>query len=244
MPVRKIPRNRLSVTGVINEKFLTSELNGESYLELDFYNVVAFDSTVKIAEDQPLCIEYLDDNSTLKAYTLDTKIIFKDYKSKSLLVEVKFLRDLIENKDAYKRKFEAAIRYSAQNGYEYRILSDFDIRTSYLRNAIFFRPYRTRSVDGAIDRKVEHIVKKENISTPNRIIEALKEEVEKVRVIVSMWRMISVGEICTDLNKLVTMDSDLKLGGSKGFFQNLEPKIISTITKSKLLDAGIDYQIN
>ena len=244
MPVRKIPRKRLSVTGVINEKFLTSELNGESYLELDFYNVVAFDSTVKIAEDQPLCIEYLDNDSTLRAYTLDTKIIFKDYKSKSLLIEVKFLRDLIENKDVYKRKFEAAIWYSTQNSYEYRILSDFDIRTSYLKNAIFFRPYRTRSVDGEIDSKVEHILKEEKISTPNRIIEILKKEVEKVRIIASMWRLISVGEICTDLMKLVTMDSDIKPGGSIGFFQNLEPQIISTNTKSKLLDAGIDYQIN
>ena len=104
MSVRKIRQNRLSVTGVINEKSLMSELNGESYLELDFYNIVGFDTTVKMAEDQPLRMEYFDDDSTLKKYTMDTKIIFKDYKTKSLLVEVKYLRDLIEKKDDYTGK--------------------------------------------------------------------------------------------------------------------------------------------
>ena len=244
MSVRKIRQNRLSVTGVINEKSLMSELNGESYLELDFYNIVGFDTTVKMAEDQPLRMEYFDDDSTLKKYTMDTKIIFKDYKTKSLLVEVKYLRDLIKKKDDYTGKFKAAIQYSAKNGYEYRILSDFDIRTSYLRNAIFFRPYRTRSVDGEIDAKIKHILKKEKVSTPHRIIETLKTEGEKVRVIAAMWRLISVGEVGTDLMQIVTMDSELKSGESKGFFKNLETKTISTITKSKLLGAGIDYQIN
>jgi hypothetical protein len=144
MPVRKIPKNYLTVTGSF-----ASRKNGhmdafESLLEKEFMLLLEFDETVSQFEPQPVTIAMTD---VVRGYTPDVLVYFHpDVETgknlKPQLVEVKHTDDLTRNAEKYAPKFAAAEKFAAEREWEFCVKTQVDIRIQRLINIKFLREYR------------------------------------------------------------------------------------------------------
>lgn len=140
--VRRIPLNVRSLTGsVLGQEF-------ESSLERDLLLLVHWDNEVEWYQSQPVRIDYFDSKNISRNYTPDLLISYRKKNSKEvadrkpLLSEVKYRADLAKDWKILKPKFKAARAYSKAKGYEFRIFTEKEIRTPYLKNIQFLWSYR------------------------------------------------------------------------------------------------------
>lgn len=144
MPVRKIPKNHLHVTGRFASK-KNGQMGGfESLLEKEYMLLLDFDDTVEGFEEQPVTIPV---PGVLKGYTPDLLVHFcadpaTGTARRPLLVEVKHMSDLAKNAEKYAPKFAAAALYVLERGWEFGIMTEKEIRTPRLANIKFLREYR------------------------------------------------------------------------------------------------------
>jgi hypothetical protein len=144
MPVRKIPKNHLVVTGSFASRKNCQMDAFESLLEKEYMLLLEFDEHVLRFEPQPVTIAV---PGISKGYVPDVLVhYYPDPTSgevlKPLLTEVKHTDDLQRNAEKYAPKFSAAEKYAAERGWEFRITTQVDIRTHRLANLKFLREYR------------------------------------------------------------------------------------------------------
>ena len=144
MPVRKIPKNYLGVTGSFASR-KNGQMGGfESLLEKEYMLLLDFDESVESFEEQPVTIPV---PGVARGYTPDVLVRFRADPATgqiraSLLTEIKHSDDLKKNAEKYAPKFAAADQYAAERGWEFRLTTEKDIRTPRLSNLKFLREYR------------------------------------------------------------------------------------------------------
>lgn len=144
MPVRKIPKNHLCVTGSF-----ASRKNGlmgtfESLLEKEYMLLLDFDVDVEGFEEQPVTIPM---PGVPRGYTPDVLVHFRadpvtGRVRAPLLTEIKHSDDLKKNAEKYAPKFTAAELYAAERGWQFGLTTEKEIRTVRLANLKFLREYR------------------------------------------------------------------------------------------------------
>lgn len=134
MPVRKIPKNHLFVTGAFSSR-KNSEMRGfESLLEKEYMLLLEFDNSVASFEEQPLTVPI---PGIAKGYTPDFAVHYNanqaaQEQQRSKLVEVKSSEDLKKNAEKYSKKFEFATEFANDRGWDFEIVTEKDIRTQRL----------------------------------------------------------------------------------------------------------------
>ena len=132
--VRRIPLNVRSLTGSVNGQGF------ESSLERDLLLLVHWDHEVEWYQSQPVKIEYTDSQGKRRSYTPDLLVSYRTINNpdqppktrKPLLCEVKYREDFAKQWKVLKPKFRAARVYAKANGYEFRVVTEREIRTDYL----------------------------------------------------------------------------------------------------------------
>jgi hypothetical protein len=213
MPVRKIPKNYRSVTGFVSSGVNANQVAFESTLERDFMLLVEFDSDVLSYEEQPVRIDYLSADDQARHYTPDILVTYRQTPTTlkpPLLVEIKYRQDLFENWRELKPKFRAARRYAKEQGWIFKILTEVEIRTPYLKNVKFLRQFRRRSIDLAdadlLLRKVSDL----QSTDPERLLSALcPKACDRARLLPTLWQLIARRAIGADLNQPLTMLSPI-----------------------------------
>jgi hypothetical protein len=76
-----------------------------------------------------------------RTYTPDVLAIYQEESKPPLLIEVKYRSDIKKNWIELKPKFKAAIAFSKTMGWRFKILTEIEIRTPYMKNAHFLFPY-------------------------------------------------------------------------------------------------------
>ncbi len=141
MPVRKIPKNYLFVTGGYSS-WKNEEMDAfESLLEKDYLLLLDFDDSVDGFEVQPVLIPVA---GVPKGYVPDVLVKYRpdphtDAVRKPSLVEVKHSEDLTRNAEKYAPKFAAAHLYAEERGWDFITRDQNDIRTPRLSNLKFLR---------------------------------------------------------------------------------------------------------
>jgi hypothetical protein len=141
---RRIPINVRSLTGTVNGQEF------ESSLERDLLLLVHWDIGVEWYQSQPVKIDYVDSEGGQRSYTPDLLVSYRATKTsgqpsetrKPLLCEVKYRADYAEQWKLLKPKFRAARAYAKEMGYEFRVMTEVEIRTEYLKNIQFLWSYR------------------------------------------------------------------------------------------------------
>lgn len=216
MPVRKIPKNHLFVTGSYSSR-KNEEMDAfESLLEKDYLLLLDFDDTVERFETQPVRVPvpgvpqgYVPDVLVSYLPDFDTGAV-----RRSLLVDVKHTDDLQRNADNYAAKFAAAERFAADRGWEFAIVDQTQIRTPRLANLKFLREYRNISPsDGDIQRVLACV---NDETSSNALLGALAPtDDDKLYWLPVIWSMILMRHLATDLNRPFTNDVPLwRVGGS------------------------------
>lgn len=143
MPVRRIPKNYLCVTGAFASKKNGRMVSFESLLERDHLLLLEFDPTVKSFEEQPVTVLVNKPGSSTGKYVPDVFVQYVDSEQKRpLLAEVKHSSDLERKADKYTPKFEAAQRFANAQEWDFDTVTEQQIRGQFLQNIKFLREYR------------------------------------------------------------------------------------------------------
>lgn len=215
VPVRSIPKNYRSLTGKVIDAHNRGAVEFESALERDFYLILDFDPAVARFEEQPVTIAYHDPEDISRTYTPDVLVHYHPAPTAARLrpprlYEIKYREDLRANWRDYRPKFKAAHRYAAQQDWVFRLISEREIRTPYLKNATFLRQFRTRTIASEDHRRVLTAFATAGQITPEALLTLLSSEPqERARLLVVLWHLVALAQIGTDLTLPLTMRSRL-----------------------------------
>jgi len=223
MPVRQIPKNYRSLTGMVANSRTQSLSAFESSLERDFLLLLDFDPEVETFEVQPVRIEYRDGHGQRHRYTPDVLVRYRagesaDKSRVTLLGEIKYRDDLRQHWIEYKPKFKAAKRFARTHGWRFRLITERDIRTPYLTNARFLRPYRTLPTDRILCLQLLSCLNDHAEMTPQQLLTALfTDRWQQARALPMLWQLVVVRRIGANLSQPLTMHSRLwALRSAKG----------------------------
>lgn len=202
--VRRVPINVRSLTGQFNGQEF------ESSLERDLLLLVHYDFSVDWYQSQPLTIDYIDENGKNRKYTPDLLIMYHEQAlrkgRKPLLCEVKYREDYYGQWRELKRKFKAARAYAKEKGWEFRVLTEREIRTPYLKNVKFLLHYRYATFDENYYNKLMPLLEEFGDTDPRTLTEAAYASKERQgHALWTLWAMLARGWVQCDLNQPLTM---------------------------------------
>lgn len=214
MPVRKVPKNPRSLTGLVPNTRTASMSAFESSLERDFLLLLDFDPEVVWYEEQPVTIDYHDAQGRRRRYTPDVLVRYRtDHVQRPpLLCEVKYRTDLRQHWRAYRPKFRAAQRYARQQGWRFRLVTERQVRTPYLENVKFLRRYRTMPInDVHAAQLLDTLVALED-PNPVRLLAAMTaDRWQHAQLLPVLWHLVATRQVRVDLAQPLTMHSRLWL---------------------------------
>lgn len=213
MPVRPIPPNNRSTTGRAYSWKMDRMVAYESSLERDLITLCEFDVNVRRYEEQPVRIDYVDEENVARHYTPDLLITYRSdivpgAWMRPRLCEVKYREDLRGDWRNLRRKLKAARQYALSRGWEFQVVTEVEVRTAYLDNVRFLLPYRARPVDADNERLLQRWIAELRETTPEALLAVCRREREQRAILIpSLWRMIAVQGIWCDLGLPLTMHS-------------------------------------
>jgi hypothetical protein len=225
LPVRVIGRSYITTTGLVTSTKDGVARDFEGSLESDFSMLMDFDWKVDSYLPQPFVVDYADPSGRPRTYTPDYFMRFKVRGMKPLLVEVKSTQSIEKEGDLHHWQTEAGERFARQHGWRFKVYTEDEIRTPYLRNAKFLRRFRTYSPQQkdinavrdilaakgeiAVEALVEHAVTVLNhsITAPHDLHEV------RLRLLSVVWWHIAEGFLYVDLEQLVTNQSPIRPRG-------------------------------
>jgi len=213
MPVRKIPKNYRSVTGLVASELNAKQTAFESTLERDFMLLAEFDPDVLSYEEQPVRIDYLSVDGQTRHYTPDILVIYRQTSTSTmlkppLLVEIKYRRGLFERWQELKPKFRAARRYAKEQGWSFKIITEVEIRTPYLKNVKFLRQYQRRPIDLAGASMLLQKVSELRSTDPGSLLTSVSQDAhDRAHLLPTLWSLVAQRKIGADLNQPLTMQS-------------------------------------
>jgi hypothetical protein len=208
MPVRKIPKNYLFVTGGFSSRKNSRMAGFESPLEKDYMLLLEFDNSVASFEEQPLTIPI---PGIHKGYTPDLLVRFHPqpitgHQRPQALVEVKHSEELVKNKSKYAKKFDIARNFAKERGWEFEIVTEKEIRIPRLRNLKFLREYRniTPSPDER-DQILKVMSTLGNTASIQDLLEKLcPGDERRLTSLPVIWHMVVAGFLVVDLDSAVS----------------------------------------
>lgn len=215
MPVRKIPLRYSSVAGVAPSQ-KNNRLHGfESTLERDLIALLEFDYNVRSFEEQPVCIEFKGATGKLHSYTPDLLIHYRSDEPpgmwlKPRLVEVKYRATLWAEWATLRPKFQAAVRFAAERGWEFKILTEKEIRTPYLENVRFLNRYRWANVELGYLLRLKELLELLPATTPSEIIQlAARDAYKQAEYLFALWHLVALGLVGIELTHKLTMQTPI-----------------------------------
>lgn len=210
--MRKIPLNHRNVTGYIGSK-KSGYAAAESTLEADFLTLLDFDYNVTSFTVQPVTIQYNPYDSR-NTYTPDVKVVYQN--GSVVYFEVKYRNDLFNNWQRLKPKFKCAIKFAKANGAKFKIITEQEIRTPYLKNIQFLKTFLdSRTINTKYCQQIEDIIKKHISTTPADLLNLLDEhQLNKAEWLYMIWAIIAAGEqgkikIKSDLSKPISINTKI-----------------------------------
>jgi len=129
----------------------------------------------------------------------------------SLLIEVKYRQELIDKWTELKPKFKAARAFAAASNWEFRILTEKEIRTPLLDNVKFMRPFKRHDFAPAEMMKVLNRLAELKICKPTELLNSLTDKpIEQGYLLPVLWHLVARNEIGVDWSKPINMRSNLE----------------------------------
>lgn len=206
--VRSIGMNTRSVTGRMPDLG-----QYESSLERDLLEILRFDPAIVSVTPQPIRIEYTDPGGKSRTYIPDGLIYFDptlSLQSFPVLYEVKYRADFRNEWKTLIPKFRAAKAHGSSVGWEFKVFTEQEIRTPYLKNVKFLWPYRERHVEEGIRHNILQILWDLEEADPDLLLCALCHDSDnRARLIPAIWHLVACQAIGCDLDIPLTMRTRL-----------------------------------
>ncbi|MBL4701279.1 MAG: TnsA endonuclease N-terminal domain-containing protein [Phycisphaeraceae bacterium] len=207
MPVREIPRSHTSMIGQHSWIPGGGSVALESLLERDFVSLMAFDNDVVKIEEQPVRIIFANKRSYVPDFLVT-------HANRGLrLIEVKPKRVLDKRQEEFAPKFAAASKFATERDWTFEIWTEREIHIPRLENANFLLPFRRETPDpGLAARLVRDLHRSGPISIYQLVTSCWDDHHEQSRGLATLWCLLSIGKIVTDLNVEFDMSSPIWIG--------------------------------
>lgn len=212
--------NRRSMTGLVVSRKNDRVTSFESSLERDFFLLLDFDPAVARYEEQPVRIEYVDATGRRRTYIPDVLVYYHDAPGASsdtqpLLCEVKYRQDLFANLKEYKPKIRAGRTHARRRGWRFKIVTEREIRTPYLDNARFLRPYRRLEAGENDTRPLLDTLREMGEANPKEVLLAVqRDRIKRAELLPILWNLLADGHITADLSRPLTMSTRIRVSDS------------------------------
>lgn len=209
MPVRKVPKNYLGVTGRFVSAKNDESHEFESLLERDHMILLEFDNEVESFEGQPVRIQV---PGVPRGYVPDARVVFKDPKRPVEIVEVKPKADLERYAREFEPKFMAAKRYCEERGQLFVVKSEDDIRGPYLQNLKFLRRYKYQTTPPEQKAAIlQFIAAHGGKSSSDAIVDALGGS-NRAAWLGTVWTLLVQGDLSADFESEFPVDVPVWVG--------------------------------
>jgi hypothetical protein len=149
MPVRKVSNRGGNVIGRFPSLKMQRMIAFESLIERDYLYLLDYEREIEWFEEQPLTIEYLHNGKTLH-YTPDFRFVVAE---QNTLVECKPYA--LVNQEDNLRKFAAACSWCTNQGWQFRVVTDQDLRTGFrLENIKLLTRHARHTVEPEIKGRI------------------------------------------------------------------------------------------
>ncbi|NLR75309.1 TnsA endonuclease N-terminal domain-containing protein [Leeia aquatica] len=219
MPVRKIPKNHLVVTGGYSSRKNAQIDAFESLLEKDYFLLLDFDETVDSFEPQPVRIPV---PGVPRGYVPDVLVHYcpdpvAGVEPKSSLVDVKHTDDLAKHADKYAIKFEFARQFAEERGWEFKIVDQHQIRTPRLANLKFLRAYRNTTlvvedIDCVLDCMPDFPCSHRSV-----LDRLAQTDDDRLRWLPVIWSMLLTGHLVTNMDEPFGSEVLISRGGARAW---------------------------
>jgi len=205
---RDIPLNYRNITGVASSVKDTAPTAFESPLERDFIELLRFDVLSIASYHTQMPVIFYTEGGKKRRYTPDVFVKYED--GRQVMYEVKPREVIKNNWLTLKPKFKQAIRYGKEHGYSFRIVTEVEIRTPYLKNVKFLSSFkRPDGYDPRYKDLVEALRMLET-STPTELTKSIvKSKSEQAVLLHTLWRLVADNIVGVDLSEPLTMDSPI-----------------------------------
>ena len=214
MKNRKIGYTFGSVSGYFSFRKQKS-IAFESTLERDLLTLLEFNDSVSDVIEQPLTIEYTNDNDRETTYTPDFLVYFNEPSTqtmsisrKPLLIEVKPRDKLLKDWKQLKKKFKIAVQYAQANDMIFKIYDESRIRTPYLKNIQFLKKYKRLTYSEEDSLHILSFVQNKGITIIEEILEYLyvtKED--KLIALGHIWHLIATKRLLCPLDASLSVST-------------------------------------
>jgi len=198
----------------------------ESTLERDLLTLLEFNDSVSDVIEQPVTIEYVNDNGRDVTYTPDFLVFFNESDAellhpqrKPILIEVKPRDRLIKDWDKLKKKFQIGIKYAHANDMIFKVYDESRIRNTYLKNVLFLKRYKrlTYNEDGTIE--ILSLVHANGSLSVEHILEHISATQEQKGIALGLiWNMVAHKQLLClldsplNIKTLVWLNEDIEMG--------------------------------
>ncbi|MFX3545586.1 TnsA endonuclease N-terminal domain-containing protein [Ralstonia mannitolilytica] len=213
MPVRRIPKNYLFVTGRHPSPLADEVIEFESILEKEYMLLLDSDPQVESYDCQPVKIPL----SRGRVYVPDLLVTYRCSPSGNQrspeLVEIKKQEYLDRHAETYREKFAAATVFAEERGWVFITRTEIDIRTQHVQNLKFLHRYRHTPADPvAVERLLAAMRRLDSPTTPDTLLGSLADTLEmRAGLIPVLWHLVAHGEIQADLQIPLTDSTQLFL---------------------------------
>ncbi|MGO9601981.1 MAG: heteromeric transposase endonuclease subunit TnsA [Candidatus Binataceae bacterium] len=185
----------------------------ESSLERDFLELIRFDRNVRVYVTQPTRIEYTDATGRRRTYIPDG---FIEYRRDGLparemphaLCEVKYREDFRASWRDQLPKFRAAKGYCKERGWEFKVFTEREIRTPYLKNVRFLWSYRSYPYDSTLSTEILDKLQDLRETDPQALLCSMfRDKWNRAAALPTLWRLVADFLIGCDLSQPLTMKS-------------------------------------
>jgi TnsA endonuclease N terminal/TnsA endonuclease C terminal len=217
MPVRKIPKNYTTVTGLASSVKSEELIGYEGRLEYYFIKLVSFNNNVLRCEEQPVKITFTGSDGKQHSYTPDALITYRQdvdpaKQWKPLLVEIKPRRWLSKNWRELHPKFRAARHYATQMTLDFSIITEHEIVNPYLKNVQFLIKYRTFPTDSVGTKLLLNALKDlQETDVKTLLLSVSDNQNRSGELLPTLWQLVANFTIEANLEEPLTMGSRLRL---------------------------------
>jgi len=214
MKNRKIGYTYGSVSGYFSFRKQKS-IAFESTLERDLLTLLEFNDSVSDVVEQPVTIEYTNENGRDTTYTPDFLVHFNEpatqtmsISRKPLLIEVKPKDRLTKDWEKLRKKFKVAVKYAQANDMIFKIYDESRIRTPYLKNILFLKKYKRLTYNKEETLTILSFVQNKGISIIEEILEYfyIKEE-DKAIALGLIWHLVSTKQLLCQLDSPLSIST-------------------------------------
>lgn len=209
-PARKLKNSRRALTGkVVLQAGGTAGF--ESSLERDLLLILDFDPQVLAVREQPFSITHIQDAS-VRRYTPDVMAEYDRERVPTVVYEVKPLETLRADWSILRPRFKAAVAHCRLRDWQFKIVTERQIRTPYLDNVKFLRRYRALEPQLLRQAQLRYTATALGPTTPQALLAASYwPKDDQAMAIPALWQMVARGDFTIDLSKPLTMRSPMQL---------------------------------